>query len=127
MRAVKGRDTTPELAVRSMLHRLGRRFSLHRADLPGRPDIVMPARGCVVFVHGCFWHGHGCARGRRKPVANAAYWTRKIDGTIRRDRRTLRALREAGWNAVVVWECELRNSPKLAQRLARATRTFRHM
>jgi len=108
MQAVKGRDTTPERAVRSILHRLGCRFALHRADLPGKPDIVMPARRCVVFVHGCFWHGHTCDRGCREPVTNARYWRRKIDRNRARDRRAMAALRRDGWRVFVVWECEIR-------------------
>lgn len=119
MRAVKGRDTTPERIVRSMLHRLGCRFALHRADLPGKPDIVMPARGCVVFVHGRFWHGHTCARGRRKPATNSRYWRAKIGRNTRRDRRVRAALRDDGWYVFVIWECETRKPVRLTQRLSR--------
>jgi DNA mismatch endonuclease (patch repair protein) len=125
MQAVKGRDTRPERLVRSILHGLGCRFALHRADLPGKPDIVMPARERVVLVHGCFWHGHTCARGGREPAENAEYWRGKIQRNRRRDRRTLAALRRAGWQVLVVWECETRNATKLTTRLAEFLRTRR--
>lgn len=118
MQSVKGRDTTPERIVRSMLHRIGCRFALHRADLPGKPDIVMPARNAAVFVHGCFWHGHGCARGKRKPVTNAAYWRAKIQRNRNRDRRDCAALRRSGWRVRIVWECQAKDPIKLANRLS---------
>jgi len=118
MTAVKSRDTAPERLVRSVLHRLGCRFALHRVDLPGKPDIVMPARQRIVLVHGCFWHGHTCARGRRAPVTNARYWRMKIERNRARDKRSLRALRHAGWRVLVVWECQTVDSARLAERLA---------
>jgi DNA mismatch endonuclease (patch repair protein) len=108
MRSVKGKDTTPELVVRRWLHAHGYRFRLHRKDLPGRPDIVLPGRRALIFVHGCFWHGHDCPRGDRQPKANADYWRKKIDGNIARDRRHLDALAEMGWRTLIVWECETR-------------------
>ena len=86
MRAVRGKDTRPELRVRRLLHRLGYRYRLHVAGLPGKPDLVFPARARVIFVHGCFWHGHDCLRGARPPRANAAYWTAKIARNVERDR-----------------------------------------
>jgi len=119
MRAVKGANTAPELAVRSMVHRMGFRFRLHRRDLPGKPDLVFPRLKRVVFVHGCFWHGHDCARGARMPKANADYWRAKIARNRSRDLVHLKALKTAGWRAAVVWECELRNSTRVAKRLAR--------
>lgn len=118
MQAVKGRDTTPERVVRSLLHRLGCRFTLHRADIPGKPDIVMPARKRVVFVHGCFWHGHTCAHGRRKPATNAAYWRAKIARNRERDQRAASALRRVGWRVLIVWECQTLNPARLADRLS---------
>jgi DNA mismatch endonuclease (patch repair protein) len=118
MQAVKGRNTTPERIVRSVLHRLGCRFSLHRTDLPGKPDIVMPARGYVVFVHGCFWHGHTCVRGRRKPATNVQYWQDKIQRNKIRDRRALAALKRRGWKTLVVWECETHVLDRLIERLS---------
>jgi len=107
--AIRGKDTKPERVVRSILHRLGCRFALHRAGLPGKPDIVMPARGVVVFVHGCYWHMHRCKRGRSTPATHAAFWRIKRDRNRERDRKTLAALRCAGWRVVVVWECELKS------------------
>ena len=110
MAAIRGKHTTPERTVRSVLHRLGYRFRLYRSDLPGKPDIVMPARGAVVLVHGCYWHMHTCKRGRSTPMTNAAFWRAKRAKNRERDRQTLAALRRAGWRVVVVWECELKPS-----------------
>src|SRR5207247_11204374 len=109
MRRVKGRDTTPELAVRKLIWRLGGRYRLHRADLPGKPDIVLPGRRLAVFVHGCFWHGHDCARGARVPKANRDYWTTKIGRNRARDERSGAALHAAGWRVETVWECDLKD------------------
>lgn len=117
MRAVRSRDTRPEMIVRRMLHGMGYRYRLHRADLPGRPDIVFPGRRRVVFVHGCFWHGHGCARGARTPRANRDYWVAKIARNVARDAGTRAALEAAGWGVAVVWECELRDRGAVAARL----------
>jgi DNA mismatch endonuclease (patch repair protein) len=119
MRRVKGRDTGPERTVRRVLTRLGARYRLHRADLPGRPDIVLPGRRLAVFVHGCFWHGHDCARGSRVPQARRDYWTTKIAGNRARDARNAEALASAGWRVETVWECELkaRALPALEERL----------
>ena len=117
MRAVKGSDTAPEVAVRRMLHRLGYRFRLHRKELPGKPDIVFGKLRKVIFVHGCFWHGHTCARGARMPKANAEYWVNKIGRNVARDAQHLLALKDAGWRTAIVWECELRDQPKLQRRL----------
>jgi DNA mismatch endonuclease (patch repair protein) len=108
MAAVKSKDTTPELTVRRLAHALGYRFRLHRKDLPGAPDLAFPGRAKAVFVHGCFWHGHDCARGARAPKANAAYWRSKIARNRARDARALTALAELGWKALVLWECELK-------------------
>ena len=117
MAAIRGKDTTPERIVRSVLHRLGCRFALHRTDLPGKPDIVMPARGLIVLVHGCYWHMHTCKRGRSTPTTNAAFWRAKRGRNRTRDRRTLAALRRAGWRVLVVWECQTRNAETLVGRL----------
>ena len=110
MRAVKSRDTTPELAVRRILRAAGIGYRLGGRGLPGRPDLVMSGRRVAVFVHGCFWHGHDCARGARQPKANAAYWTAKIGRNRARDRQTLQALQGAGWRVVTVWECGLKTA-----------------
>ncbi len=108
MRRVKGRDTKPELAVRRILRAAGVGYRLGGAGLPGRPDVVMKGRRVALFVHGCFWHGHDCARGARQPKANAAYWRAKIDRNRARDARNAAALDAAGWRVLTVWECEMK-------------------
>jgi DNA mismatch endonuclease (patch repair protein) len=118
MRRVKGRNTTPELAVRRALTRLGARYRLHRKDLPGAPDIVMPGRRLAVFVHGCFWHGHDCRRGARTPKQNRDYWVAKVARNRARDTRNVAALAAAGWRVETVWECELKDPGVLDRRLA---------
>lgn len=117
MAAVKGSDTKPELLVRSVLHRLGYRFRLHRKDLPGRPDIVLTKHNKVIFVHGCFWHGHkGCKRAGR-PTSNADFWNEKLTRNIERDKRNISDLRKLGWRCLVVWECETRTPNRMISRL----------
>jgi len=108
MRAVKGRDTAPELAVRRILRSAGIGYRLGGRGLPGRPDLVMQGRRVVVFVHGCFWHGHDCARGARLPKANSDYWTAKIGRNRARDSAAQQALEGAGWRVVTVWECGMK-------------------
>ena len=106
MGRVKGKDTTPELAIRSMVHRMGYRFRLHRRDLPGCPDLVFPSRRKVIFVHGCFWHRHpGCPMARI-PKTRVEYWTSKLEANAVRDARHLEALKAKRWRALVIWECE---------------------
>jgi DNA mismatch endonuclease (patch repair protein) len=117
MRRVKGRDTTPERTVRRLLTGLGARYRLHRKDLPGNPDIVLPGRRLAVFVHGCFWHGHDCARGARVPKANRNYWTAKVARNVARDERARDALTVAGWRVETVWECELKDQAAVQARL----------
>lgn len=119
MARVKGRDTKPELKVRRLAHALGYRFRLHRRDLPGSPDLVFPGRRAVIFVHGCFWHGHDCARGARTPKQNAAYWTAKIARNRTRDQNAARALEAEGWRVMTVWECEIKDAQALSARLDR--------
>jgi DNA mismatch endonuclease (patch repair protein) len=118
MRRVKGKDTTPELEVRRLLTRMGLRYRLHRADLPGKPDIVMPGRKLAIFVHGCFWHGHDCARGARVPKSNRDYWVAKVARNRARDARTQTELAALGWRVEVVWECQLKDWPAMRDRLA---------
>ena len=122
MRQVKAKGTTPELKVRKLLWSLGLRYRLHRKDLPGAPDIVLPGRKLAVFVHGCFWHGHDCARGARVPKQNRPYWTQKIERNRQRDVRTQAELIARGWSPLVVWECELKDAPRLQARLDDALR-----
>lgn len=119
MRAVKGVDTAPEMTVRRIAHRMGFRFRLHRKDLPGKPDLVFPRLRKVIFVHGCFWHGHDCARGARPPRTNVEYWRSKIARNSARDAASMRALKVAGWRASVIWECELKNLDNVKRRLMR--------
>lgn len=118
MRAVKGADTRPEIALRRALFALGLRYRLHGA-LPGKPDLVFAARKSVIFVHGCFWHGHDCPRGVRTPKTNAAYWRQKIVRNRARDKEALAALRGIGWRALVLWECELKDMTRAAAKAAK--------
>jgi DNA mismatch endonuclease (patch repair protein) len=117
MRAVKGRDTAPEMTVRRLVHRMGFRFRLHRKDLPGKPDLVFPRLHKVVFVNGCFWHGHGCARGGRVPSQNREYWLAKVAKNRVRDELVNAALSRSGWQVAVFWECELNDTKRLEVRL----------
>jgi DNA mismatch endonuclease (patch repair protein) len=119
MRAVKSRNTAPEIAVRRAAHALGLRFRLNRTDLPGKPDLVFPGMKTALFVHGCFWHGHSCPRGDRMPASNRDYWRAKIGRNVARDKASLSALKELGWTAVVIWECETRDKAALARLVAR--------
>jgi DNA mismatch endonuclease (patch repair protein) len=113
MSAIRGMSTQPELKVRRGLHRRGFRFRLHCTDLPGRPDLTLPKWGAVVFVNGCFWHGHGCAR-FRLPSSRIDYWGPKILRNRQRDKRNAARLRRLGWRVLRVWECELRKDAELA-------------
>jgi DNA mismatch endonuclease (patch repair protein) len=119
MRAIGSKDTKPEKIVRSMLHKLGYRFRLHRRDLPGQPDIVFTSRRKVIFVNGCFWHMHNCRQGQRAPIANAEFWKTKRQRTSDRDARTLEALAADGWQVYVVWECDLKDLAALQSQLER--------
>lgn len=111
MAAVHGADTKPELYVRRKLFAAGFRFRLHVTGLAGKPDIVLPRFRLAVFVHGCFWHGHSCSRGKR-PTSNVEFWKAKIDGNVRRDRKNRAALKAAGWSSVVVWQCRMETTTK---------------
>jgi DNA mismatch endonuclease (patch repair protein) len=117
MRAVKSHNTQPELKVRRLLHREGYRFRLHGGALPGHPDIVFSRRQKVIFVHGCFWHGHSCSRGARQPVNNAQYWKNKILRNKVRDASCIRQLRALKWKALIIWECQLKTDELLAHRM----------
>lgn len=121
MRAVKSGDTTPELVVRRLVHALGYRFRLHRRDLPGTPDLVLPRYNKAIQVHGCFWHRHACDAGRSMPATRVDYWNAKFARNVARDRRNQRALRQLGWSVLVVWECQTRaaNRGSLERRLTR--------
>ena len=110
MSQVRDKNTSPEIVVRTLIHRLGYRFRLHRSDLPGKPDLVFPSRRKVVFVHGCFWHGHGCDRGNRRPKTNQTYWHKKIQRNIERDKIHKEKLTLLGWQTLAVWECQINNA-----------------
>lgn len=116
MSRIGSRDTTPELFVRRMLHAAGYRYRLHRKDLPGKPDIVFPSRKKIVFIHGCFWHGHRCSKGRL-PKSNEAFWSGKIRNNRARDRRSTRQLEADGWKVMIVWQCEIKNPLALEKRI----------
>ncbi|RHZ95253.1 DNA mismatch endonuclease Vsr [Cereibacter sphaeroides] len=116
MRAVGTKNTGPELIVRSLLHAKGYRYRLHPRSLPGRPDIVFPARHKAIFVNGCFWHGHDCPKGRL-PTSRLDYWGPKIETNVARDRRKLSELEAIGWQTLVVWQCELKDIERVGSRL----------
>lgn len=118
MARVKSTDTKPELLIRRILTDLGARYRLHRKDLPGSPDVVMAGRRLTIFVHGCFWHGHDCARGSRVPKSNREYWLAKVARNIARDGRNVTDLTAAGWRVETVWECEMKDREVLKARLS---------
>ena len=111
MSRIRGKDTRPELIVRALLHRMGYRFRLHRKDLPGKPDIVLPKYKTVIFVHGCFWHRHEGCKFAYHPKSREEFWVNKFKGTLERDLKKEKALKESGWRVLVVWECELKRNP----------------
>jgi len=113
MSRIKSKDTGPEKKVRSLLHSLGFRFRLHRKDLPGKPDIVLPKYKTVIFVHGCFWHGHDCKAGKNTPASNRNYWNTKLSNNISRDQSNVSLLNAMGWKVIVIWECQVYNLIKL--------------
>jgi DNA mismatch endonuclease (patch repair protein) len=114
MSRIRNRNTRPEMVVRSLTHRMGYRYRLHRKDLPGRPDLVFPSRRKIIFVHGCFFHMHNCRYGRVTPKQNAEFWQAKRLSNVERDRRNLAALEREGWKVLEVWECQTR-SPELLE------------
>lgn len=128
MRAVKSKNTLPEMRVRHLLYRAGYRYRLHRADLPGKPDIVFPGLRKIIFLHGCFWHGHDC-RPKIRPASNINYWMPKIEGNKARDARNIAALRETGWQVLVLWECQLKDEVALmcAIRTLLSEKNSRHL
>ncbi len=117
MARIRGKNTKPELVVRSLLHRAGYRFSLHRKDLPGKPDIVLRKYHTVVFVHGCFWHRHNNCKTATTPKSNVGFWQSKFDRNVANDKRHARQLRAMGWSVLTIWECELKNPEKVLARL----------
>lgn len=126
MATVRAADTSPEIFVRKRLHAAGFRYRLHPANLPGKPDIVLSRFRIAVFVHGCFWHGHSCPRGKR-PTSNVEFWNAKIEGNIRRDRLNMADLKAGGWTPIVIWQCVLdRGVNVLIKRLQRLDARISH-
>ena len=119
MRQVRDRDTGPEMTVRRLVHSMGFRYRLHCRELPGNPDLVFPSRRKIIFVHGCFWHGHACRSGRNRPSSNTGYWIPKLERNKARDRANRRQLKRLGWDVLVVWECQLKRAGAVAARILR--------
>ncbi len=117
MSRIKGKDTKPELLVRSLLHRMGYRFRLHRKDLPGKPDIVLPKYNTVIFVHGCFWHRHKDCKYAYNPKSRASFWQNKFKENIERDNKKQAELKKIGWKVIVIWECDLRKVEELKMKI----------
>ena len=117
MSRIRGRDTIPELKVRSTLHRLGYRFRLHTSSLPGRPDIVLPKYKTVVFVHGCFWHRHSGCKYAYSPKSNVEFWREKFEQTVLRDQRKTGELGVLGWMVITIWECETKKPEELERKV----------
>lgn len=117
MASIREKNTKPEKIIRSLLHRLGYRYRLHRRELPGRPDLVFPSRRKVIFVHGCFWHMHDCRWGIVTPATNSSFWATKRQDNCKRDRKSIAALMADGWNVLIVWECETRNEVTLIAKM----------
>ena len=113
MSHIRSKDTKPEKRLRSLLHRLGFRFRLHRKDLPGTPDIVLPKYRTVIFVHGCFWHQHPGCKKATLPRSNVEFWKNKLEKDIGRDKEVEKKLIETGWNVIVIWECEIKKTYSL--------------
>ena len=119
MSQIKSKDTKPEIAIRSFLHRLGYRYRLHRADLPGKPDIVFPKKKKVILVNGCYWHMHRCRLGVVVPKTNTKFWQNKRNSNVERDKKNIKKLRKLGWDVLVVWQCQIKNTIKLHDRIVR--------
>jgi DNA mismatch endonuclease (patch repair protein) len=117
MSKIWGKNTAPEMAVRRIAHRMGYRFRLHSAKLPGKPDLVFPRFRCVVFVNGCFWHWHTCREGKRTPKSNVGYWTEKRERNRRRDREVRGELRRLGWKVLVIWQCQRKDETRVSELL----------
>lgn len=113
MSRIKNRDTQPEKVVRSLLHRMGYRFRLHRKDLPGKPDIVLPKYKTIILVHGCYWHRHEDCRYAYTPKSNVKFWNQKFDANIKHDKKVKKTLQNSGWKVHIIWECETKSEDKL--------------
>lgn len=122
MASIRSKDTAPEKAVRSLLHRMGFRFRLHNKALPGKPDICLPRYKTVIFVHGCFWHRHAKCRDGRLPKSNLGYWAPKIEKNVLRDKKRKKELKRLGWKVITIWECETKNMDLVQAKIARDLR-----
>ena len=120
MSRIRDKDTKPELVVRSLLHRMGYRFRLHRKDLPGKPDIVLPKHKTVVFVHGCFWHRHKGCKYAYQPKSRVDFWQKKFKGNVKRDKKIHSELRKLDWKVIVIWECETCDGTRLLKQITRS-------
>lgn len=118
MSAIKGKNTKPEIAVRQALHAMGFRFRLHKKDLPGKPDIVLPKYKTVIFVNGCFWHRHKNCKYATTPATNQAFWQAKFRENVERDKQNYELLEKSGWNVIIIWDCELKN-PDFVNKVAK--------
>jgi DNA mismatch endonuclease (patch repair protein) len=119
MSRIKNRDTKPEILVRSLLHRMGYRFRLHRKDLPGKPDVVLPRHKTIILVHGCFWHQHKECRYAYTPKSRVDFWQKKFNQNVKRDQKVQTELLKLGWKVYVVWECETKKPELLVSKLQR--------
>ncbi|MDD5134559.1 MAG: DNA mismatch endonuclease Vsr [Phycisphaerae bacterium] len=117
MSQIRDKNTKPEIIVRSIVHRMGFRFSLHNKKLPGKPDIVLSRHKKIIFVHGCFWHIHNCRYGRVKPATNTDFWTNKRQGNAARDKENIRKLKKLGWRVLIIWECQTRKPEKIINKI----------
>ena len=117
MKAVRPANTRPELQVRKIIHRLGYRYSLHRHDLPGTPDIVFPSRKKILFINGCFWHRHHCKRGQSIPLNNREFWVTKFEKNVVRDKKNKRALNRLGWSYLTIWQCQMHDRESVMNRI----------
>ncbi len=117
MSRIRGKDTKPEMIVRSMVHRMGFRYRLHQKNLPGKPDIVLTRHRKIIMVHGCFWHMHKCRYGRVIPKTNTKFWQEKRAGTVARDKCNLRQLRKDDWKVLIIWECQTKKPEKMVKRI----------
>ncbi len=118
MSKIKGKNTKPEILVRKFLFSRGFRFRIHDSRYPGKPDIVLPKYNTVIFVHGCFWHGHEECKAALLPETNKPFWKKKIYGNMERDRKITQILRDQGWNVIILWDCEIDNERKKEKRLS---------
>ncbi len=122
MSRIRSKNTSPEIIVRSLVHRMGFRYALHRSNLPGHPDLVLVKHKKIIFVHGCFWHMHNCRYGKVKPATRKKFWQDKRQGNVERDKRNLKNLHNSGWKVLVIWECQTKKPEKLISKISKFLR-----